>query len=498
MRNPIDPALALAGILALPFALGGELAAAQQPAPAAPPAAAAPAQPAAPAAPAAPGLSDSDIDAGKQISEHESLEQLAQALREGSEPMDADQVAALAVKTSPSVKAAQAANRRALEAASEALVAVYPRLDLEATYTRFSNITIPPMFGIPESAIPLNRYLFEARASVPLSDILLQILPRYHAAQEAATAQRLKAEATEEDIALQAREAFYNYARTRAALLVARSSRAQAEAQLKDVAALVTAGTLARVEQMRADAQVAAAQVAVARAEGAVAVARTALRSLLHLPGETDIALTERFGETLPALTRSQDQLLADALTQRKELRALRVMTKSNDLRIQAENGAKLPKLSVVGTVDYANPNQQSNPFEFEAKWDGSWTVVGALSWSPNDFAAASHRAGSAEADRAQTLADLQSLEDALRNEVAAAFSDYEASADAMNAALTGIRAAEEAYRVRREQFKAGAAVATDVVLAETEVSRSRLELINAAIDVRIARARLDRAVGQK
>ena len=50
---------------------------------------------------------------------------------------------------------------------------------------------------------------------------------------------------------------------------------------------------------------------------------------------------------------------------------------------------------------------------------------------------------------------------------------------------------------MRREQFRAGAAVAIDVIQAEAELRQARLELINAAIDVRIARARLDRSVGR-
>jgi outer membrane protein TolC len=51
---------------------------------------------------------------------------------------------------------------------------------------------------------------------------------------------------------------------------------------------------------------------------------------------------------------------------------------------------------------------------------------------------------------------------------------------------------------VRREQFRAGSVVATEVIQAETELRRARLELISAAIDTRIASARLDRAVETK
>jgi outer membrane protein TolC len=78
---------------------------------------------------------------------------------------------------------------------------------------------------------------------------------------------------------------------------------------------------------------------------------------------------------------------------------------------------------------------------------------------------------------------------------VSQAYADYAAAHEAMEAALTGIEAAEESYRVRREQFRADEAVATDVIISEGELNRARLELINAAIDLRIARARLDRAV---
>ncbi len=451
----------------------------------------------APAAPAAPAPAQAD-----RAEDSESLSELAQALRQGAETMSADQVAAIAVKTAPTVRSAQAANERARRAASEALVAVYPRLELEARYTRLSERDenflddLPDFGGLGsiDFETPLNQYLLQARLAFPVSDVLLQILPRYRAAQESAQAQALSAQAAADDVALQAREAFFNYARARAALFVANSGLAQSQAQRRDVVALVSAGTLARVEQMRADAQVATAEVALARAQGAVAVARTVLRSLLHRPGDQDIAIGEDF-RPMPPLAESKDQLLARALQQRKELVALRTMTRAHEHRASAENSNKLPKLSVLGTFDYANPNPAIDPYEEE--WKHSWAVMGSLTWSPSDFAAAGHRAGQAEADRAQTLADLQALEDALRREVASAYEDYLASRQAMESALTGILAAEESYRVRREQFRAGAAVATDVIDAESELRRARLELINAAIDVRIARARLDRAVGR-
>ena len=69
--------------------------------------------------------------------------------------------------------------------------------------------------------------------------------------------------------------------------------------------------------------------------------------------------------------------------------------------------------------------------------------------------------------------------------------------AETRGAAVRRVPDQDAGGRVRREQFRAGAAVATDFIDAESELRRARLELINAAIDVRIARARLNRAVGR-
>jgi outer membrane protein len=419
--------------------------------------------------------------------------ELSLALREGGEAMTADQIAALATETAPSVARAQAASRRAQEAASQALIAVYPRLDLEARYSRLEGVpavTIADRVFEPQT----DRYLLEARLSVPLSDLFLQILPRYRAAKDLAQAQAASSRAERQSVGLLAREVFYNYARARASLLVARSSVAQTEAQRSDVESMVSAGSMARVELMRAEAQVASARGSLARSEGAVAVARTTLRSMLHREGEQDIAITEDLTQPLPALVETNQQLLQRATNNRSELRALRAIVSAQERSISASHAGKLPKLAIGVTYDYAKPNPNVFSFEDSPPWSDNWIFFGMLSWSPNDFATAGSLGAQAEADRAQTLADVQAMMDALRREVTQSAEDYRSAREAMDAGLVGIRAAEESYRVRREQFRAGAAVATDVVDAESELRRARLELINSAIDVRIAAARLARA----
>jgi outer membrane protein TolC len=206
-----------------------------------------------------------------------------------------------------------------------------------------------------------------------------------------------------------------------------------------------------------------------------------------------DLAVAEDLTQPLPPLREDEAALLEMALANRSEIQALRIMADVHETLKDATLAEKLPRLSVGASYELGNPNARASPFDQE--WTGTWSALASVTWSPNDFFTGDARSDSASADLARTRADMAALEDALRGEVAGALERYRAAATAMEAALVGVRAAEESYRVRREQFRAGAAVATDVVDADEKLQRARLQLINAAIDARIARARLDRAV---
>jgi outer membrane protein TolC len=57
--------------------------------------------------------------------------------------------------------------------------------------------------------------------------------------------------------------------------------------------------------------------------------------------------------------------------------------------------------------------------------------------------------------------------------------------------------AAEEAYRVRKEMYRVGKATSVELSDAEANLFRAKLAAVSARIDQRIARTRLDHAVGR-
>jgi outer membrane protein len=437
----------------------------------------------------------------------------SRALSRGGAPMSADQAAKLAVEHGPSVESARAAQRKAEQGAAGAWIAVYPKLDLTARYTRLSKVTmgdLSSMFssllsglGMPTGNLPpmtfpqfLNQYALRAALSYPVSDLFFAILPGYRAAKGFSNAAAMSVTSERYKLAEQAREAYYNYARARASRVVALAALGQVEAHRKDVSAMVDAGTLAKVELMRIDAKVAAARVAIARVEAGVAMARTGLEVLTGRQFEQDVAITEPLDQPLPPISESKQQLLKQADQNRPEMLALRAMTEAQQQTVKANSGGKLPHLALAAGVDYDNPHQRV--FPQEDKFTASWDISAVLSWSPNSYFDADYRVGGADADLAKIRADMENLEQGLTLEVSQAYEEYNSARAAMEASVSEIAAAEESYRVRREQFRAGAAVATEVLDAEPELRNARLELVNAAIDLRIAKTKLDYATGKK
>jgi outer membrane protein TolC len=81
--------------------------------------------------------------------------------------------------------------------------------------------------------------------------------------------------------------------------------------------------------------------------------------------------------------------------------------------------------------------------------------------------------------------------------EVRQRWHELDSSRAAIEAASDGVKAALEARRVLRERFAAGVATSTEVLDAETALLQAELDRTRAISNARLARARLERAVGR-
>lgn len=427
-------------------------------------------------------------------------------LRGDGRGVTADEVAEQAVRSAPTIDAVRASLEQARAGVDQAFQAFFPRLELQGSYTRLSEVNQSAIFADPAfgMALPdelanykfpvlLDNWNFTASLTIPVTDIFLQILPTYEATEGSVRAQRHQMRVQASEVALRAREAFYAYARARGALAVARAAAEAAELQERLISAMVRAGTTAHVDLVRVQAQVAGARVAVIRAEAGTRLTEVALRTLMHAPDEEALGVAENLLEPLPEVNGSREELVQLALERRAEMLAIRELLHIQGRQIEAAEGSRWPRFAIVGNFQILNPHPRI--FPVRDSFEPNWTITAALSWAPNDLFRGESQATQIRGQSAQAEADIRSLEDAIRIEVTQAFENLRAARAAIEAAGAGVAAADETLRVRNEQYRAGATVVTELVLAVNDRARAQLDLINAALDARVANSQLARAI---
>ncbi|MBW2463873.1 MAG: TolC family protein [Deltaproteobacteria bacterium] len=340
----------------------------------------------------------------------------------------------------------------------------------------------------------LDQWALRGALSYPVTDLFLTIMPRYHAFEGFADAERLQMDSDRANVDLRAREAWYAHVRAQATLAVALAAQRQTEANRQQVEALVRAGVSPRVDLMRVEAQNASARVGVARSQGAVLVTAHVVRTLMHgEPGTGLIPVGENLAAGLPEVTESRAELVSQALDSRAEMLALRRLVGAREDLQSVQGGTRWPQIFIQAAIDYANPNQRV--FPQTEQWNASWTVGAVVQYTLHQTLVGNETHARAEANTDQARADVLALRDAITIEVDQAYENFRASKTAIQAAGAGLQASEEAYRVRQEELAAGTAVARDLVDAEADLTNARINLVDSIIDLRVAHAQLRRAV---
>ena len=413
--------------------------------------------------------------------------------------LTADQAAARAVRVSP----AAAARREGVAVAAGELRATrlefLPRAGLSARYTRLSPVGDTAIEGLPVMVSlpgPLaDQWSFGAQLAVPLSDYALRYPHATDARQAAVSAASHLSGAERRRAAAGARRAYYEWARARLAIVVAEASVAQARDHRAMAEKRLAASTVTRADLLLAEARVAESEQLVVRARAGATVAETQVRIAIGEPdGGRALAIGEDVLADLPPAARG-DRLVSAALAARLELRAYAAQLDGFDGQDRLARAGLFPRLDLVGNWAWANPHPRAFPQEDEFR--SAWDVSAVLSWSLDGAARARQERDTLAARRRQVEAERRQAEDGIALEVTAAAARIAEAEHAIAASKRVLAAADEAYRVRQRLYEVGSASSTELGDAETEVTRARFGLIDAHIDLRIARADLDLAAGR-
>jgi outer membrane protein len=395
------------------------------------------------------------------------------------------------------------AEARARETVAQAVIAARqaaerPSVSASAGYTRTNHVlefTVPGPTGVPRVLYPdvPDNYRTRLDLQWPIysggrSDALER------AARAEANAAAADVDTARADLRLEVARAFWAVVTARAAVAVLEEALERAGVNVGDARQRLNAGLVPPNEVASAEAQQARQRMLLVEARNQRDVASADLARLTGLPPSQTIEPVADLQR--PAVPdQAFDALAREGLAQRPERKALELRVTAADFQRAAAAAARKPVIAFGGGVDYARPNPKI--FPRADHWDDSWDAGVNVTWSLWDggrvAADVAQAAGMASAVRER----LREFDSVLAVEVRQRSLEISSGTAAVAAADEAVRAAAEARRVVGERYRAGVIAQGDVLDAELALLQSQLDRTRALANVRLAEARLDRAVGR-
>lgn len=395
------------------------------------------------------------------------------------------------------------AEAQARESVAQAAIAVRqaaerPTVSASAGYTRTNHVRpffVPGPTGLPRVIYPdvPDNYLSRLDLQWPIytggrTDALEQ------AARAEAGAAAADVETARADLRLEVARAFWAVVTARAAVAVVEDALERAGVNVNDTRQRLNAGLVPPNEVASAEAQQARQRMLLVEAQNQRDVSSAELARLVGLDPSQAIEPVAELQQPAAA-AQTFDALAREGLARRPDRKALELRITAADLQKAAAAAGSKPSIGVNAGADYARPNPKI--FPRADVWDDSWDASVNVSWSLWDGgrvkADVAQAAGAASAVRAR----LREFDSVLAVEVRQRSLDISSGLAAVSAADEAVRAATEARRVVGERYRAGVIPQGDVLEAELALLQSQLDRTRALASVRLAEARLDRAVGR-
>jgi outer membrane protein len=375
-----------------------------------------------------------------------------------------------------------------------------PTLTVNGGYTRTNHVDA---FGVPQPNgqfdviypdIPDN-YFTRAAFQWPIYTAgRLDALER--AAEAEARAVNAELTVARADLRLEVARAYWALVTAAEAARVLRESVERANAHVRDVTAMFDAGLVPPSDVSLAEAQRSRQQLQLIEAENIRRSVTEDIKRLTGLPRDAEVSIAAQLAAPIaPSAGEPSTTAETLALASRAERQALGERIAAAEERYTSAAAGGKPTIALSAAADYANPNPRIFPRRGE--WRESWEVSVNVSWPVWDGGRSKAEASEAASGVAAVRERLADLDESIRLEVRLRQFDIESARAAIVTADEGVRSAQEARRVIAERFRVGVATSTEVLDAQVALLQSELERTRALANLKLAEARLDRALGR-
>jgi outer membrane protein len=373
----------------------------------------------------------------------------------------------------------------------------FPKFSTAYSYTRLDReeTTGPIDLGIitlPGSTRSLeDNYQWKTTISQPVFTGFA-LLSAYELGKLGIDGAELEIEQEKLDLALRVKEAYFGVLEADRGVQVAEQAVESLKSHVKVAKSFYDVGMIPVNDLLEAEVELANAEHDLIKAQNASRIARALFNTVLARPIETPVALKDV--EDYQQETKSLSDYMATALDERPEIKLLNVNLKQTEQNRRIARSDYYPDISLQ--YDYIKEGDEPYLQGSDVHDGNRWQVMGVLSWTFFEWGKTRSAVREVDSKHLQLIQTRAALEDQIRFETKQAYLDLSEAEKNIPTTAKAVDQAEENLRVNRERYQAQVATSTDVLDAQTLLTRARTNYYRALYSHHLARARLERALG--
>lgn len=388
----------------------------------------------------------------------------------------------------PQVAIAEKSWRLAEERVKSIRANLFPQISAGYQFRRYLSTRIGFQIGVGQ--VQVQEPVEFKETSLAISQLLFDTFQtplQIRQAKAQANASSHAYERTKADIALQVAQQYLEVLRARALVRLQERVLERARKLLEAAEAGYKAGTVAKLDVLRAQVQVRNAEVDLLAARNQERLAMLTLRNLMGVSDDFTFEIAEPTEERYepPSLT----ECLAQAFRQRPEVKEAEWQRKSAEATKQLARINALPVVNISGSYNRYPATTRTT--------DKEWALNLIVSYPIFDGGRIRAELEQAKLQVEQADLNLKRTLDNIRLQVQQAYANWQNAVERLSAAQEAVKEASETARLTEEAYRAGAVSLIDVINAQVALAQAEAQEIQARYDLLRAVYALRHSLGE-
>lgn len=333
----------------------------------------------------------------------------------------------------------------------------------------------------------LDRNYWESQSTIEQTIFDLSVPARYRKAVLGREAAKLDTYATRDDIFLLTAQLYFQTLRAQKLVTTAEQEVVQLKDHRRIAQDLYDFGVVTYNDVLQAQVALADAQQRLISARNSVVNTRSSLNKVIGVEVTHTTRLVEETGITAPP--GSQGEATEAALRSRNDLKAAARRVEQGEKGITEAQAGYLPRLYAQGGHYYQQNDKSLHDHQYFAIFGLQWNLFNGLDTKA--------QVSQAREKLEQLKVQSQDLSQQVQLDVQNAYLALKETAERIGVTKEAVVQGEENLRLNEERYKEQVGTATDVIDAQTLLTRTRVNYYNALYDHQFAKAQMLRAVGK-